>query len=395
MAGTIKKRAKGSYTIWWDEGRDPLTGKRRQRNKSIKGTKRNAEAELRKILTALDSGVYIKPTKLTVGDLLRQWLENYVDVSNNVRARTGEGYHMMCEKHLIPALGSIHITQLQTAQIQSYYAQALQSGRADGKGGLSARTVKHHHRVLSEALTWAVEENLLGRNVAKSAKPPKPVSREMGTLNEDNIDLLLEAARGGQYYYLFYLATYSGMRRSELLGLRWKDVDLHLGSLSIVQTLHRLANQEIKTEAPKGAKSRRRIALGPELVLTLREHKKHQGGIRETLGNPLTGDDLVFAKPDGSPMSPSTVSHAFLDLRRKVGLEGVHLHSLRHTHATLLMKGGENPKTVQERLGHSSIAVTMDIYSHVVPGIQELAAMNFEEGLRRNRTAKEEEPARR
>jgi len=97
MAGTIKKRAKGSYTIWWDEGRDPLTGKRRQRNKSIKGTKRNAEAELRKILTALDSGVYIKPTKLTVGDLLRQWLENYVDVSNNVRARTGEGYHMMCE----------------------------------------------------------------------------------------------------------------------------------------------------------------------------------------------------------------------------------------------------------------------------------------------------------
>ena len=101
----------------------------------------------------------------------------------------------------------------------------------------------------------------------------------------------------------------------------------------------------------------------------------------------------MFAKADGSPMSPSTVSHAFLDLRRKLGLEGVHLHSLRHTHATLLMKGGENPKAVQERLGHSSIAVTMDIYSHVVPGIQELAVMNFEEGLRRNRTAKEEEPA--
>ncbi len=130
------------------------------------------------------------------------------------------------------------------------------------------------------------------------------------------------------------------------------------------------------------------------MVLTLREHKEHQEGIRETLGKPLTGDDLVFAKPDGSSMSPSTVSHAFLDLRRKVGLEGVHLHSMRHTHATLLMKGGENPKTVQERLGHSSIAVTMDIYSHVVPGIQELAAMNFEEGLRRNRAAKQEAAAR-
>ena len=173
----------------------------------------------------------------------------------------------------------------------------------------------------------------------------------MGVLNEDEIDLLLEAARGGQYYYLFYLATYPGMRRSELLGLRWKDVDLHLGSLSITQTLHRLAAQEIKTEAPKTAKSRRRIALGPEIVLTLREHKKHQEGIRGTLGKPLTGDDLVFAKPDGSSISPSTVSHAFLDLRRKVGLEGVHLHSMRHTHATLLMKGGENPRRFRRDLG--------------------------------------------
>ena len=111
--------------------------------------------------------------------------------------------------------------------------------------------MKHHHRVLSEALNWAVEQNLLVRNVAKAAKPPKPVNKEMGVLNEDDIDLLLEAARGGRYYWLFYLATYTGMRRSELLGLRWKDIDLHLGSLSVLQTLHRLANQVTNIEEPK------------------------------------------------------------------------------------------------------------------------------------------------
>ena len=148
-------------------------------------------------------------------------------------------------------------------------------------------------------------------------------------------------------------------------------------------------------EGAKTAKSRRRIALGPETGLTLRKYREHQEAIRDSLGKPLADDDLVFAKVDGTPLSPSTVSHAFQDLCHKVGLEGVHLHSLRHTHATMMMKRGTNPKVVQERLGHSSCAVTMDIYSHVVPGIQELAAMNFEEGLRRNRTAKEEESARR
>ena len=184
---------------------------------------------------------------------------------------------MMCEKHLIPGLGAIQLTRLQSAQVQGYYKSALQSGRADGKGGLSPRTIKHHHRVLSEALNWAVGQDppLLARNIlagGKSVTLPKAAIQEMNVLNEDEIDLLLEAARGGRYYYLFYLATYSGMRRSELLGLRWKDVDLHLGSLSITQTLHRLLNQEIKKEAPKSAKSRRRIALGPEMVETLREH---------------------------------------------------------------------------------------------------------------------------
>ena len=240
MAGTIRKRGK-SWTIWWDEPRE-IDGKRRQRNKSIKGTKREAEAELRKILTALDSGHYIKPTKMTVGDLLGQWLENYVDV--NVRARTAEGYRMICEKHLVPALGQIQLNRLQPGQVQRYYATALKEGRKDGKGGLSARTVKHHHRVLSEALEFAIRSGKLGRNVCKQVTPPRTVNREMSTLDEKDIDRLLEAARGGPYYPLIHLATYTGMRRSELLGLRWKDTDLHLGSLSVIQTLHRLANQE-------------------------------------------------------------------------------------------------------------------------------------------------------
>ena len=176
MRGLIRQRSKGSWTIHWDEPRGP-DGKRRQRNKAVKGTKREAEAELRKILASLDSGSYVAPNKVTVGDLLKQWLDDYV--GTNVRPRTAEGYRLICEKHLMPHLGPILLTQLQPAQVKKYYATALKEGRSDGQGGLSARTVKHHHRVLSEAL-FRVEDTSPLNNIWMKRRwhfYPPPISR--------------------------------------------------------------------------------------------------------------------------------------------------------------------------------------------------------------------------
>ena len=236
MRGHITKRAKGSWSIVLDMGRDPATGRRRQQWVTVKGTKREAERKLAQLQHTLDTGEYIKPTKLKVGEHLQHWLRDYA--STNVRPRTLEGYQMIVECHLIPKLGHIVLTQLQPSQIQAYCAEALRNGRSNGKGGLSSRTVKHHHRVLSGALNYAVRMNLVARNVAQAVTPPRPVNQEMNVLDEAGVEAFLAAAKETPYYHFFHLAVYTGLRRSELLGLRWKDIDLFLATLSVTQVMH-------------------------------------------------------------------------------------------------------------------------------------------------------------
>ena len=187
---------------------------------------------------------------LGLGDFLRQWLRDYA--TTNVRPRTLEGYRTIIEAHLIPKLGSIALSELQPAHLQAYYAKLLKSGRLDGKpGGLSPRSVLHHHRVLSEALSHAVKWGLVGRNVAQAIDPPRATDKEMTALDGKGIRKLLAAAQGTPYHLLFELAVYTGLRRSELLGLRWKDVNLNKGALSVVQVLHRLRDGRIVCEPPK------------------------------------------------------------------------------------------------------------------------------------------------
>jgi integrase len=378
MRGTIKQRSKGTWTIWWDEPRGQ-DGKRRQRNKTIKGTKKEAEARLREVLASLDTGSYVVPSKQTVGDFFTRWLQDYA--AHNVRARTLDGYRDIIKQHLVPAIGDITLTSLTPAHIQSYYSKALESGRLDGKGGLSARTVKHHHRLLVEALGHALKWGLVVRNVALAVNPPKPVNVEMHTLDNTSVHKLMEASRETPYYPLIHLALYTGMRRSELLGLRWKDVDLGMATVSIVQVMHKLRDGSIVFSEPKTAKSRRMVVLTPTSALALKEHRKKREALADMLGKPLSVDDLVFCNVDGTPLSPSTVSHAFLDITRKAGIKNIRLHDLRHSHASLMLKQNVHPKIVQERLGHSTIAITLDLYSHITPGLQEAAALRFDEGL--------------
>ena len=253
-------------------------------------------------------------------------------------------------------------------------------GRRDGKGGLSPRTVRHHHVTLHTALQSAVKWGFLTRNPAGSVDAPRPRRQEMHTLDEDGMATFLEAARETPYYALFYLALYTGMRRSELLALRWSDTDVDLAKLWVTRSFHRLRDGTGVFQAPKSAKGRRLISLPPSATEVLREHRAAQEKVHAFMGTDPCDDDLVFAGAGGSPLLPDSVTHAWVKLARRTGLD-VRLHDARHTHATLMLKQNVRPKVVQERLGHASIATTSDIYSHVLPGMQEEAAIGFDRAV--------------
>lgn len=379
MRGSIVKRSKDSWTVILNLGRDSATGKRKQQWVTVRGTKRDAERKLAELQHQMDTGTFIRPSKLTLGAFLQEWLQSYV--ATNVRAATLEGYRIIVERHLTPALGAIVLSELRPTHLQGYYAKALKEGRRDGGGGLSARTVVHHHRVLREALSHAVKWGHVGRNVADAVDPPRAVDREMNALDPGGVERLLDAARSTMYFPLIHLATFTGMRRSELLGLRWKDVDLNKGTVSIAQVLHCLPGGRIVFDQPKTAKSRRLVTLSPAPALALRAYQETVEADLALLGTTLAGDRLVFCQVDGSPLLPNTVTHAFAKTVQRAGLAGITFHSLRHTHASILLQQGVSSKTVAERLGHSTVVITLDTYSHVTPGVKEDAANRFEEAL--------------
>lgn len=377
MRGHIVKRYKNSYTIILSLGTDPATGKPKQQWISVKGTKKEAEKRLAELLHQLDTGAFMKPDKTTVAEFLGRWLGDYV--WPNLAPRTAEGYEHIIRKHLIPGLGSIVLSQLKPEHLQRYYSAKLAVGRCDGKGGLSARTLRHHHVTLHNALQSAVKWGLLSRNPADAVTTPRYQRPEWHTLSEDNISTLLEAAKESPYYPLFYMALFTGMRRSELLALRWSDVDLLLCQVHVTRTLHHLRNGDFVFGPPKTARGRRMVALSPSAALVLREHQEKQAAINLMQGITSKEDDLIFADLNMRPILPDTITHAWIKLVRRIGLSGVRLHDCRHTHASLLLKQGVHPKVVQERLGHASIQITLDTYSHVTPGLQEAAAARFDE----------------
>jgi integrase len=379
MRGHIVKRYKNSnsWNIVLNLGRDPQTGKRRQQWITVKGTKKDAERQLMAELARLDSGTYVKPNKLTLGAYLEQWLDDYARL--NVRPRTYERYCEIVRKYLVPALGSIPLTELKPHHVQSYYSKALVSGSRTGKGGLSAQTVHHYHRLLFEALRYAVRHDILVRNICEAVDPPRAEYRRVASTDAQGVKSLLEAVKGTIYYPIFYSAAHTGLRRSELLALRWQNVDLDFMTLAVTETIHRLKTCQYVFDAPKSKRGKRMIALSPSLAILLREHKAQQTTMRQELGMEVKDTDLVFSHPDGSPVRPDTVTRTFASIARSVGLPGLRFHDLRHAHASLMLQQGVSVKVISERLGHSGVAITLDTYSHVLPGMQEAAVKRFDE----------------
>jgi integrase len=369
MRGHIIKRYKGSYTIVLSLGNDPETGKLKQQWITVKGTKKEAERRLAELLHQIDNGNFIKPDKATVKEYLERWLNDY---RPNLSPRGYERYLGIVRQHLIPALGKMALNQLKPEHLQKHYT-AMQDR------GLSPRTVRYHHAVLHVALKTAVQWGLIARNPADAVTIPKLRRNEMQTWSEAEVVRFLEAAKGSQYYALAYTALFTGMRRSELLGLKWGDVDLVLGQIYITRGLHHLKDGSYVFTEPKSTKSRRTIALPPTVTLLLKEHYekwKLEGVVH---GVKAKDEDLVFCTTEGLPLRPNTVTRAWVSLAKKAGLKVIRLHDARHTHASIMLKQGIHPKIVQERLGHSSIEMTLDTYSHVAPGLQEAAAARFDE----------------
>jgi integrase len=376
MKGHITKRGKNSYSIVISLGKDAVSGKYKYQWISVKGTKKDADKRLAELIHQLDTGTFIKPGKTTFGEYLERWLRDYA--WPNLSPRTAEGYESIIRCHIIPALGKILLTRLKPDHLQRYYSEKLSAGRYDGNGSLSRTTVSHHHTCLNRALEMALRWGMINRNPADAVTPPRPQRSEMHTMNEDDLRIFLEAAKKTPYYVLFYLALFTGMRRSELLALRWCDVDLLLCQIYVTRSLHRLRTGEIIFRAPKSAKGRRMVSLSPSTTRMLQEYKYELQTQLETLGTSLKDDDLVFSDHEGKPLLPDTVSHAWVKLIKCIGLEGIRFHDARHTHASLMLKQGVHPKVVQERLGHATISTTLDLYSHVSPGLQQAAAEGFD-----------------
>jgi integrase len=375
MRGSIIERG-GAFRLKISLGKNEETGKYDSYYETFHGSKPEAAKRLRQMLTERDKGTFIKPGKDTLGEYLKTWLDDYC--SPNLGPRTIELYSYIVNKHVNPTLKDVPLVALKPQHLQHLYSDKLASG-------LSRRTVQLIHITLHKALKNAVKIGLLSRNVTEAVESPKITRHEMKVMSETDLHIFLEMARSTEYYALFYTLLFTGMRRNEALALRWQDVDLLLCQLSITRSMQYLHNVAIKDrvtfEQPKTQKSRRLIALSPSTVAVLNEHYELKKKQRKALGlkKKIAESDLVFSHYNGSPLLPDSVTHAWVKLAKRCGLTGVRLHDARHTHASLLLKQGVHPKIVQERLGHAGIAITLDLYSHVSPGLQQAAANKFDE----------------
>jgi integrase len=377
MASGHLEKTKTGWNIVIELDRDG-EGKRKRIKKAHPGPRPQAQKELTKMLRELDTGTYVEPAKFTVAQYLQKWLDDYCKV--NLAPSTFVSYERIIKKHIIPSLGYINLPKLQPLQIQSYYSKALQEGRRDGKGGLSARTVQYHHRVLREALQHAMKWQLVGRNVADSVEAPRSVRPGVQTLTPAQVHVLLKAVADHKDYALIYTAIYTGMRQGELLGLSWEDVKLKDKTITITRAIERLPKQGFTFKTPKNKKGRT-ITMPPTLIEVLKKHKKELAENRLLFGKGYNKMNLVFSNEKGNPQDATILTHRFKALVKRLGLPDIRFHDLRHTCASLLLSQGVHPKVVQERLGHETISVTLDTYSHVLPGLQEEAAQKIEKAL--------------
>jgi integrase len=380
MKGHVRERGKGRwYAVL--ETRDPVTGERKRKWVTLpdcKG-KRDAQTVCSKLLTEMKAGSYVEPSKLTLAEFFERWLKH---IKPNVSPRTHERYEQIAKKNIAPLLGATLLTRLQPIDISGAYGQALGTGRRDGKGGLSPRTVHHMHRVLYSALGQAERWKLIVRNPAallEKRDRPKIEKKAVQTIDAATTAAVLDAAREKYLFIPIVLGALCGLWRGEITAIRWKAINLDHGQLAVVASTEQLdAGNIIREKEAKSGRSRT-VALPLLAVEELRRWRVQQGEEMLKLGVRVDDSWHVVTLADGSTPQPRSLTHAVSAFLKEWN---VTLHKLRHSHASHMLAANIHPKVVQERLGHSSIAVTMDIYSHLMPNMQSEAAAAVDGAVR-------------
>jgi integrase len=371
MRGHVRKRG-NKWCVVLFVGYDENTGKKKYKWFSGFDKKKEAETFMAAKIQEIDSGGYIEPSKETFGAYMERWLE---DKKTQIRPGTYRKYAWLVNRHIIPALGHMELSKLKPQHLQSFYTKLRTNEKP-----LSNRSILHTHMILHDALDRAVKWGLVARNVAEAVDPPKPDRVEMHAWTIDEVRKFLDVAKESRYYIVFILAITTGMRKGEILGLRWSDVDLENARLYVKQTLTYVKGEPVFLE-PKTDKGKRLVALPPDVVDVLRKHRKNQAQEKLLFGPGYEESGLVVTRVDGRPVYPRTLDKHWYKYVELAGVQKIRFHDLRHTHASLLLQQGVHPKIVSERLGHSTINITLDTYSHVLPGLQEQVAKEFGEAL--------------
>ena len=304
--------------------------------------------------------------RVTVGQFLERWLEH---MAHQVSPRTHERYAEIARKNIIPALGAIQLTKLQPTHITAAYAKALVSGRRDGEGGLSPRTVHHMHRILKQALAQGVVWRAVAHNPASLVKPPKPERRPMLTYDLEQTVALMQRLRPTRIYIPALLGILCGLRRGEICALRWDHMRVEQKSLTIMQSAEQTQGG-VRYKQPKSGTGRN-VHLSANVIEELAEWRQRQAEEMVNLGLQQDGQTFVVTTFDGRPTQPRSLTREWMRLTTtNSDLPRIRFHDLRHSHATHLLASSVHPKIASERLGHSKVGITMDLYSHVLPGMQ-------------------------
>jgi integrase len=366
--------------------KDPSTGIWKQTSKKGFRTKGEAEDFLLKVNTQLNDNSFVKPKKITVREYLKDWIETYVECT--LKKSTVSSYKSIVEQHIVPYLGNVELQKLTSSHIDRFYSEKLKNGRLDGKGGLSAKSVLYIHRILSEALGHALKKSYINNNPIKNiTTSPKVPKYRAQIYNRDEILSLMQAIKDTDMEPPVVLAALCGLRRGEVLGLRWQDIDLKNKSIRISRQLIAL-DKGFDYDTPKSETSRRELAI-PQIVATVLEsHAARQEQIKQLLGNEHEDNGLVNCNNDGTPINPKNFSKKFANILKKYKLKHIRFHDLRHSYASLMLVSGNSLKVTSELLGHSTISLTADTYTHVIDDLKKEAANKIDNVLCHNKDKK-------
>ena len=368
-----KRKSDGRWCGQLTIGTDPKTGK--QKRKYFYGDKRKDVAkQMSELKQKLFDGNYNEPSDMKVGAWLNRWNQGR---KSKLAYGTFKSYRVWINNHINPEIGHIKLKDLTTRRVQKLLNDKLEDRGVEGKGGLAVNSVKHIYGTINAGLEQAVKEGLVNKNVAAAAEPPKKQEEEkLHTWTKKEVKLFLNAAKDHRYYLVFYIALNTGMRKGEILGLKWEDIDFKAKRISVNRQVYRtdegLTLKRVKTKAGE-----RVIPINDVMIQQLQKQKEEQETIAEMLNKEYNKHNLVNINSAGNPISPRNAYRLFKRLTKKLDIEQIRFHDLRHTFSTLFLQNGGNIKTLQQILGHASISTTMDTYSHVTDEMLNSATDNI------------------